>query len=317
MDMKHYYTIILSLILSGSALLAQAPVKVYVSNYSNGKECAVSFTFDDGNKDNCTMAAPELEKRGWRGTFWLNCSRIPGEVRQQSHRVSWDDVRAMHDSGHEMSSHGWDHKRLPDLSHEEMLEEIEKNDSAILANIGVKPVTYCFAYNAMNDETLALVSKGRVGVRTRQYAFGEQSSDTQLRERMDKSILEGDWAVWMTHGLTRGYDHFSDVSRFTSFLDYVKEHEDKIWVATFKDVAAYVAERDSIILTQKQKRGKVVVWPSLSLDARLFNVPLTMCVEGCADCRVVQDGERIEVYYRGGNAYFEFDPHGGKIIIYN
>ena len=315
MDMKHCYTIILSLILSGSALLAQAPVKVYVAKYGNGKECAVSFTFDDGNKDNCTMAAPELEKRGWRGTFWLNCSRIPGEVRQQSHRVTWDDVRAMHDSGHEMSSHGWDHKRLPDLPHEEMVEEIEKNDSAIFANIGVRPVTYCFAYNAMNEESLALVSRGRVGVRTRQYAFGEQSSDTRLRELMDRSILEGDWAVWMTHGLTRGYDHFSDVSRFTSFLDYVKEREDRIWVATFRDVAAYVAERDAIILTYTTKRHKVVVNPSLSLDAGLFNMPLTMCVEGCRQVRALQDGKRLEVYCRGENACFEFNPHGGKITI--
>ena len=315
MDKKYCYSLFLCLVLSVSALLAQVPVKVSVAKYSAGKECAVSFTFDDGNKDNCTMAAPELEKRGWRGTFWLNCSRIPDELKQQSHRVTWDDVRAMHMTGHEMSSHGWDHKRLPDLPYEEVMEEIEKNDSAIFSNIGVRPVTYCFAYNAMNEETLALASKGRVGVRTRQYAFGEQSSDAQLRARMDKSIREGDWAVWMTHGLTRGYDHFSDVSRFASFLDYVKQHEDKIWVATFKDVAAYVAERDSVVLTPIQKKHKIVAYPSLSLDPGLFNMPLTMRVEGCRKVRASQDGKLLEVYFKGENAYFEFNPHGGRIVI--
>lgn len=315
MDKKYCYSLILSVVLSASSLWAQVPVKVSVARFRTGKECAASFTFDDGNKDNCTMAAPELEKRGWRGTFWLNCSRIPGEVKPQNHRVTWDDVRAMNAAGHEMSNHGWDHKRLPDLSYEEVVEEIEKNDSAIFANIGVKPVTYCFAYNAMNDETLALASKGRVGVRTRQYAFGEQSSDAELRARMDKSILEGDWAVWMTHGLTRGYDHFRDVSRFSSFLDYLKQHEDKIWVATFKDVAAYVAERDSVILTQTITRNKVIVTPYLSLDEGLYNVPLTMRVEGCRTVRASQGGKRLDVYFKGDNAYFEFNPHGGKILV--
>ena len=313
------HTILLAIIFFGHALSAQEQAKVSVAQFRGGKDCAVSFTFDDGNKDNCTIAAPELEKRGWRGTFWLNCSRIHGEIKQQRHRVTWDDVRAMHATGHEMSSHGWDHKRLPDLSVKEAMEEIEKNDSAIIANIGVKPVTYCFAYNAMNDEVLALASKGRVGVRTRQYAFGEQSSDLQLRERMDKSIVEGDWAVWMTHGLTRGYDHFSDVSRFASFLDYVKQYEDKIWVATFRDVAAYIAERDAIRLTLKHRKNKVIVCPSLPLDAGLFDVPLTMCVENCADCvSVQQDGKHLEVYRTGTKMYFEFNPYGGKIsIIYN
>ena len=315
MNMKHYCSLFLSLVLSGCALFAQVPVKVYVAKYSTGKECAISFTFDDGNKDNCTMAAPELEKRGWRGTFWLNCSRIPGELKQQSHRVTWDDVRAMHAAGHEISNHGWDHKNLTHLSSEEIVEEIEKNDSAIFAHIGVRPITYCFAYNAMNEETLALASKGRVGVRTRQHAFGEQSSDIRLRELMDQTIREEDWTVWMTHGLTRGYDHFSDVSRFASFLDYVKRHEDKIWVATFKDVAAYVSERDSIILIQKYKKRKVVVSPSLTLDPALFNMPLTMCVEGGKRVRAVQDGKRLDVRFKGENAYFEFNPYGGKIVI--
>ena len=315
MNVKYCGSVFLALVLSGSSLLAQEPVKVSVAQYMFGKECATSFTFDDGNKDNYTIAVPELEKRGWRGTFWLNCSRIPGEIRQQSHRVTWDDVRAMHAAGHEMSNHGWDHKRLPDLTHEEMLIEMEKNDSAIFVNTGVRPITYCYAYNAFNDEVLALASKGRVGTRTRQYPFGEQSSDEQLRERMDKSILEGDWAVWMTHGLTRGYDHFSDVSRFPSFLDYVKQHEDRIWVATFKDVAAYVAERDSIIITRKYRKRKVEITPSLTLDAALFNLPLTMCVEGIADFKARQDGKYLDVYFKGGKGYFEFNPHGGKIII--
>ena len=241
-------------------------VKVSVAKYRDGKACATSFTFDDGNKDNFTIAAPELEKRGWRGTFWLNCSRIPGEVRGSKIKMTWDDVAVLHQRGHEMSNHGWDHKKLTKIPYEEAVEEIEKNDSAIFAHTGMRPTTFCYAYNAKNPQIIALASKGRVGTRTRQYVFGERSSDEQLRQRMDKSIAEQDWAVWMTHGITRGYDYFKDPSRYTSFLDYVKEREDKIWVGTFREVAAYIAERDAVRLKQRVKGRRISVTPSLDLD---------------------------------------------------
>lgn len=302
-------------ILVGLSVSAQ-DVKVSVAKYRDGKACATSFTFDDGNKDNFTIAAPELEKRGWRGTFWLNCSRIPGEVLGKKSKMTWDDVRVMHQRGHEMSNHGWDHKNLTKISYEEAVVDIEKNDSAIFANIGVRPTTFCYAYNAKNPEIIALASKGRVGTRTRQYAFGEQSPDQQLRQRMDKAIEEEDWAVWMTHGITRGYDYFKDPSRYTSFLDYVKRHEDKIWVGTFHEVAAYVAERDAVRIEQSVKGGRrICVTPSLDLDPVLYNMPLTMKVEGASKVKARQDGKKLAVVYRDGSAFFDFDPYGGAVRL--
>lgn len=296
----------------GLSLSAQ---EISVARYKDGKDCATSFTFDDGNKDNFTIAAPELEKRGWRGTFWLNCSRIPGEVKGKSSVMTWDDICAMHASGHEMSNHGWDHRKLTKITYEEAVAEIEKNDSAIFVHTGARPVTFCYAYNAKNEEILELASKGRVGTRTFQYAFGGQSSDEQLRRRMNHSIETGSWAVWMTHGITRGYDFFEDPSRYVSFLDYVKTLEDKIWVGTFKDVASYIAERDAVVLKQNVKGRRIYVTPSLDLDPALYVMPLTMCVEGVTSIKVTQDRKQLSVSFLGSKAYFDFNPHGGQIII--
>ena len=311
--MKRIVTSVICILMGLSA--SAQDVKVSVAKYRDGKACATSFTFDDGNKDNFTIAAPELEKRGWRGTFWLNCSRIPGEIRGRKIKMTWDDVVALHQRGHEMSNHGWDHKKLVKIPYEEAVEDIEKNDSAIFAHTGVRPTTFCYAYNAKNPEIVALASKGRVGTRTRQYVFGERSSDEQLRERMDKSIAEQDWAVWMTHGITRGYDYFKDPSRYTSFLDYVKEHEDKIWVGTFREVAAYVAERDAVRLKQRVKGRRISVTPSLDLDPELYDMPLTMKVEGVSEVKAKQDGKMLTVVCRDGCAFFDFNPYGGTITV--
>ena len=290
-------------------------IEITVAKYKSGKVCATSFTFDDGNRDNYVLAVPELEKRGWRGTFWLNCARIPGEVKGVAHLMNWDEIRDLHSRGHEISNHGWDHKKLTKIPYEEAVAEIEKNDSAIVANIGVKPTTFCYAHNSRNAEIITLASKNRVGTRTYEYAFGEQSSDEQLRQRMNDAIQNGKWAVWMTHGLTHGYDHFKDLSRFASFLDYVKEHESDIWVGTFRDVAAYVAERDAVKLSIEKSKHQIKVTPSLVLDPSLFNMPLTMTVKGIKKFKVTQDGSKLTVVYHKDYATFEFNPYGGEILI--
>ena len=290
-------------------------VSIRVSNYRYGKPSATSFTFDDGNRDNYVLAVPELERRGWRGTFWLNCSRIPGEVKGVAHLMNWDEIRDLHSRGHEISNHGWDHKKLTKIPYEEAVAEIEKNDSAIFANIGVKPTTFCYAHNSRNTEIIKMVSKGRVGSRTSEFGFGGQSTDQQLRQRMNDAIQNGKWAVWMTHGLTHGYDHFKDLSRFASFLDYVKEHESDIWVGTFRDVAAYVAERDAVKLSIEKSKHQFKIKPSLVLDPSLFNMPLTMTVKGVKKFKVTQDNSKLSVVYHKDYATFEFNPYGGEILI--
>lgn len=289
--------------------------EVSIARYKDGKKCATSFTFDDGNRDNYTIAAPELEKRGFRGTFWLNCASIQGEINGKENKMTWDDVCDLHSKGHEMSNHGWSHKNLTKLSPDEAKAEIEKNDSALFAHTGVKPVTFCYAYNVRNEEIEKMASEGRVGTRTFQYSFGEISPDTELREKMDKTIGRGTWAVWMTHGITYGYDHFEDPSRFTAFLDYVKKRESSVWIGTFKDVATYIAERDAVKLDVVKKGKKFTVTPSLTLDAALYNMPLTMCITNVSAIDAVQDGKRLAAVYKDGKAFIEIDPHGGKIII--
>lgn len=46
-------------------------IEVYPAKFKDGKKAAISFTFDDGDLDHYLLVAPELEKRGRRGTFWV------------------------------------------------------------------------------------------------------------------------------------------------------------------------------------------------------------------------------------------------------
>ena len=47
------------------------------------------------------------------------------------------------------------------------------------------------------------------------------------------------WGVAMVHGITKGYDCFSDKNILWQHFDWVKEYEKDIWVSTFRQIGAY------------------------------------------------------------------------------
>ena len=298
-----------------TADLATEDIKV--AGYKDGKECAVSLTFDDSMKEHYTIVAPELEKRGFRGTFWMCGGWMPAEPQHDTTHFTWAEAKEMSDKGHELSNHSWSHPYMTMISEEELKEQIRRNDEAILANIGKPSTTFCFPYNAYNDAVLAEVMKGRIGARLKEFWLGGQHSPKEyLQKQIEDALASGSWIAGMTHGINYGYDCYEDASEFTDFLDYLKSLEDRIWVGTFRDVAAYTAVAKSIT-TDISKNGKeITVVPATNLDRTLYETPLTLEVN--ADGRKVkaqQDGRTLEVTYRGGKAYISFCPFGGAVTI--
>lgn len=293
------------------------PEDVRTAAYKDGKECAVSFTFDDGMKEHYTIVAPELEKRGFRGTFWLCCAWIHDDPQTDTTHITWDEAREMHANGHEMSNHSWSHPNLTTLSDEEALEEIVRNDDAIEEQIGTRPVTFCFPYNAYNEERVAMAMEGRVGARLKEFWFGGQHSpDEYLHKQIEDALAAGSWIAGMTHGINYGYDCYEDPSEFTAFLDYLKSMEEKVWVGTFREVAAYKAAAENVVLTTKKTLNGLSVTPSLDLDKELYQCLLTMEIP-CNDMKIqaAQDKKDLAVSYKDGKAYVSFDPFGGKITL--
>ena len=309
-----------------SLSMAAREPEISVAKWKDGKACAVCFTFDDGLKDQAVIAAPELEKRGWKGTFFINASMIDGEIRPRPDRMNWDDVADLFSAGHEISNHGWAHRKLTKIPFDEAVIEIERNDSAILARTGSFPLTFCYPYNAKDEKIAATASEKRVGTRMKQYAFGNASPDVQLHKRLDNAIAKNDAAVWMTHGIESGYDSFGDeVRRFAAFLDYVKSREDSIWVTTFVHLCMYENLRDSTQLQiesgnvhrNNRSHGKVIVEPVCPLHEELYDIPLTLSVRtpDAASVKAKQNGKRLHATEKDGTVFFDFDPFGGPISV--
>lgn len=293
------------------------PEDVNVAAYKDGKECAVSFTFDDGMKEHYTIVAPELEKRGFRGTFWLCCAWIHDDPQIDTTHITWDEAREMARNGHEMSNHSWSHPNLTELSDEDALLEMTRNDEAIAGQIGERPVTFCFPYNAYNEERVAMAMEGRIGARLKEFWFGGQHSpDEYLHKQIEDALASGSWITGMTHGINYGYDCYeTDASGFTRFLDYVKEREDRIWVGTFREVAGYTKAAEAVCLNTEKKGNGLVISPAMPENALLKDVVLTMEVASEEGFTAEQDGRKLDVSARNGKSYFDFNPFGGNITL--
>lgn len=295
---------------------------VHIAKYKGDKTCAISYTFDDGMTEHYTMAAPQLEKHGFRGTFWINGESINNDHYSVTDTVKtcWPNLKEMALNGHEISNHGWSHKNLVRISLEEAKVEIEKNDSIILEKIGIPSKTFCYAYNAKNDEVLEMASANRVGTRTKEFGVGSVNSKItpeKLDQRVEEFLANEEWGVAMMHGITYGYDHFHDPATLWNHFEKVKAQEDRIWVGTFYEVAAYIGEREATTLNVQKKKNGLIITSSLSLDKELYQMPLTAVVqkEGISKVFVKQGKKKLDAKILSDKVLFDFDPFGAPIQI--
>lgn len=291
-----------------------------VAQYKSDKQCAISFTFDDGLIEHYTLVLPKLEELGFKATFWVNGNTInegeSGRMKEKP-RTTWKQLKKMAQKGHEISNHGWSHKQLTRCTPEEMHYEIKHNDSVIEAKSGIKPITFCYPNNSKNNRVIEAASKNRVGTRIEQFQMGRKSTPEILNAKIDSVLKNHQWYATMIHGITYGHDAFKDASVLWNHLNQVKALQDKIWVGTFGDISAYTKEQQSIELKISQKAKKWIINPNLQLDKKLFNVPLTMTVNKkmLSDCIVKQQGKKIKISNLSDKILFDFDPNGGEIRV--
>lgn len=288
----------------------------HIAKFKDDKECAISYTFDDGLLEHATLVAPKMEKLGFRGTFWINGKTIDNNDSTKP-RVTWKQLKKMSRKGHEVSNHGWSHTNLNRLTLDEVKKEIVKNDSAIYINIGVYPQTFCYPFNAKSDSVIAVASENRIDTRTEQFSVGSKSTLENLDRHIDELLKNNDWGVTMTHGISYGYDHFTSADIFWEHLHKIKKMEDKIWVGTFCDVSAYQKEEKSITCKITKTNKGYIVTPSLNLDKTLFTEPLTAVINRAdiKTIKVFQNCQKLKARVFPDKVLFDFDPFGGVINI--
>jgi peptidoglycan/xylan/chitin deacetylase (PgdA/CDA1 family) len=118
-------------------------------------EKPILLTFDDGSRDGLTAALPALRARGMRAMFFLVSAWVGAD---EAHRFSagaaplryliWPEVKALAAAGMEIGSHGATHRRLPELSEADAIDELTRSKRELEAGLGSHVEVFAYPYNA-------------------------------------------------------------------------------------------------------------------------------------------------------------------------
>ena len=251
----------------------------YVAEWKGNRKAAVSFTFDDGIRDQYELAFPRLKEYGIKGTFFLNGGSIEEQkpTRQGALWMTWEMVKEMSDAGMEMSNHGLLHVNHGRNPREAVEVDISSNDVLIARHTGKKPITFAYPNNARNRAwSSAVVNPGRVGSRTFQKSFGGKHDLKSGRRLFAKAKEQNAWLVLMTHAVKFGYDQWRNPDDFYQLLKEASEDSD-LWIGTFAEVSIYkrLREETKVVCRPTEKEWQITVTPP-KLDRQLFTGTLDL-----------------------------------------
>ena len=97
----------------------------------------VIFIFSDGLKSQFTNAKPILDKYGFKGTFDVVCNYVD----TKNGYMDWDEIKELHNEGHDIGSHSMTHIRLTDISKESIEYEVGESKKC-LVDYGITPTSF-------------------------------------------------------------------------------------------------------------------------------------------------------------------------------
>lgn len=117
------------------------------------------ITFDDGYKDNHTLAAPALEKYGLPATFFVTTDFIGSDHHAEwdkeegvkSEWMTWEDVRDLHERGFEIGSHTASHIKLATADAFEVEAELRDASRQIEMQTGAKVKHFAYPFGRRED----------------------------------------------------------------------------------------------------------------------------------------------------------------------
>jgi peptidoglycan/xylan/chitin deacetylase (PgdA/CDA1 family) len=225
---------------------------------------AVCLTYDDGLDCHLDVAAPALERHGFRGTFYVTGNSSSLYQRTEA----W---RAMAARGHELGNHTLFHPCWGDAydwvrpeydlngyTFPQLMAELQVANSLLKAVDGEEERS--FAYTCTNaaiggvsfvDSIKSMFTAARGGGPIPERidevdiynvpSWGvEDPTGEELIAYVEEAVEKGTVAVFMFHSVGGGYLNVSEEAH-EQLLEYLEQHRATIWTAPFKEVMKVVS----------------------------------------------------------------------------
>jgi peptidoglycan/xylan/chitin deacetylase (PgdA/CDA1 family) len=133
----------------------------------------IVLTFDDGFIGNYLFAFDILERYGFKATFFITVDDV-----SKDRYMSWEQIAALHKSGHLIQSHTMTHPMLGECDESQMTYELETSKKVIEDRIGA-PVKYLsLPFGSSNERVIAIAKQlGYQGIFTSLSNIGKRKNE--------------------------------------------------------------------------------------------------------------------------------------------
>jgi len=310
-----------------AAAVAAFSDSLSIAKFLGERDGAISYTFDDGTRDQIQNAPPLLEAQGFRGTFFVIAGLAPQTDADAVSKPagdwgsgSWQSYARVAASGHEIANHSWSHVNLVGIDDNWLHLETTTACSLIAVRIGTPAFSYAYPYNTWDAKVRAAVFQRHHAAREAQTGIGTSSTVTSCNSVANNAITTKTWVALMIHGIAAGYEPFSNISVFRDHLAYVKTKDPQLWVATFGAVSRYIKERDSSTITaQHTGANEATVRMSTTLDTSLYDQPLTVIIPAPgavgATARRQAGNQPVPASIKTGRILVDIVPDNSPVIV--
>ena len=122
---------------------------------------------DDADRSFLTTAWPKFKEKNLPVTLFVNTSTI---VKNNKNYLNWDEIRILKGEGVIIGAHSHSHSHMPDLSIEEIKNEIEISNQIFLKELGLIPSLFAYPYGEADDKIIELLKEYKFKV-----SFGQHS----------------------------------------------------------------------------------------------------------------------------------------------
>ena len=303
------------------ALANEAPGSTHVAVWKDDKKAAFLLMFDDGEPTHLVTVIPELKKRGFIGTFYLNPNAnwfVPMKGR-------WEKEAT--EAGMVFGNHTMNHCGAKTATEAEA--EIAPCNEYVL---GLYPalkrprlISFCrpggSPWTVSPEEMQRLLIKYNLIQRPPpdgRFAGIHLKTAEALIQVVDGVLATGGVDQLFFHGV--GGDWLSQPKEdFVKVLDHLAANREKLWVTDPVSVHQYETERAGATTKVIQAGAtEIRLALSTSADPVFYDAPLTLLTQvspAWKTCRVDQSGTSVTVPVVNGVVRYDAKPGSDEIVI--
>jgi beta-glucosidase len=270
-------------------------------SWPEGKQMAISLTFDDARLSQIDKGIPVLDRHNLKATFYLSPDAMLQRVE------GWKNAIA---NGHDIGNHSrvhpctgnflWSRERaLENYTLSSMASELDSANRIIEKSLGVSPVSFAYpcgqTYVGSGLQTRSYVplvaarfATGRTwmdevpndpafcdlsqltGIELDGKSFGE------IKKLIEESRKAGSWLILAGHEMDNGGSQTSILSTIDSICQYARNPANGIWLDDVQQIGNYVRDQRGLA-----KHSPMLPYqdPALSTNKRIDDLICRMTLE--------------------------------------